>query len=207
MADTDRHRYLVRITETKRRTIKGVIVETQNGPVEHPPKIILGQALLKGEKMAWIIQKSTELGVGRIVPLLTERITAHPTPDQARKYQVRWQRIAHEAAQQAERWEIPSIEAPMPIDLFWDTYSLHSQLNLVLAERQQTMALSHMTLPQEWHQDLILAIGPEGGWTTQEFEQSQRKGAHLVSLGSFILRAETATLAGLCLIQARLGNL
>jgi len=207
MAQTDRHRYLVRITEIQGQAMKGEIVESQTGPEERPPKIILGQALLKGEKMAWVIQKSTELGAGRIVPLLTERVMAHLTPDHARKQQERWQRIACEAAQQAERWEIPSIETPIPIDLFWETYSRQAQLNLILAERKQTVALSHVTFPEEWCQDLVLAIGPEGGWTTQELEQARQNGAHLVSFGPSILRAETAAIAAVCLVQARLGNL
>ena len=206
LCDEHRQRYFVEIVQIAPNHMVGEVYETQVGPKLELPRIILGQAILKGEKMTWVIQKGTELGVAGIVPVITDRVVTHLNSQQSQKYGDRWRRIALEAAQQAERWEVPFIAEPITAAKFWADQS-YSAFNLILTERHNCEALSTIAFSNHCHDDLVIAVGPEGGWTANELLDAQKAGFKMVSLGDRILRAETASLAALSITQAQLGHL
>ncbi|HJT20941.1 MAG TPA: 16S rRNA (uracil(1498)-N(3))-methyltransferase [Nitrospira sp.] len=181
------------------------IVETTQAPARTSPSLILAQALLKGEKMDWVVQKATELGVDAIVPIQTKHAVVKIHADRTEHQRARWERIALEAAQQSERWTVPTIAAP--VDVSKTTASYPSAVKLVLAERAGEGSLTTIALPKASEESIVLFIGPEGGWDGEELKLMQHQGCKAVTLGSRILRAETAALTALSIVQSRLGEL
>ncbi|MEW6472939.1 MAG: RsmE family RNA methyltransferase [Actinomycetota bacterium] len=148
------------------------------------PRLALAFALTKGDKPDLVVQKLTELGVDRIVPVVAERSVSRPHGDRAAAVVQRWRRIAREAARQCRRATLPVIEPVAPLD------ELAGHPGLVVAERGGTPAGELETPPAG---ELLVVIGPEGGLTDEEVK-------HLgpwarLDLGPHILRAETAALA------------
>lgn len=204
--DDRRQRYRAEITEIRGQTLRATLLETVPCPCPEGPRLILGQAILKGDRMNWVIQKATELGTGIIIPLITSRVVVRPSADRFASYQHRWSRIALEAAQQSERWDLPLVTLPCPFPNFLSQYK-DCDYRTVLVEREAREGLLRIPLPSIDNNSVVIAIGPEGGWTTEELEEFQKYQFIPVSLGSRILRGETATLASLSIIQSRLGNL
>jgi 16S rRNA (uracil1498-N3)-methyltransferase len=157
------------------------------------PELVLLMAIYKFDRMEWAIEKSTELGATRIVPIIARRTDAHLAPAAAKRVE-RWRRIAHEAAQQSRRLRPPQIDPPEKLS---SALATEAATRLLLNEDEEQLsfrdALGHATSP------LALAIGPEGGWTAEEIAQFAAAGWRSVSLGSRILRAETAAIAALAI--------
>lgn len=204
--DERRQRYLIEVTRIDRRTLCGHVLEQRTGPAPAAPRILIGQSILKGERMDWVIQKSTELGAASIVPLVSERTVVRPKQTRVGSQQERWQRIALEAAQQSERWDIPTIGSPCSVPEFFSKPD-PAALKLILSERGTGQSLGSVPLPSSPMNTIALVIGPEGGWREEELSQAHANGFLPVTLGTRILRAETATLAALSVIQSRLGEL
>ena len=205
VTDDRGRRYRTEIIEVTSRALTGRIVETIAAPPRTSPSIILAQALLKGEKMDWVIQKATELGVERIVPLAASHSVIRLRADRIDHQLARWQRIALEAAQQSERWSVPVISQPAAVEelLAW---SKPAQAKLVLTERSQGASLTAVPLPGTGD-EIWLLVGPEGGWEDEELGQVLEHGYTAITLGSRILRAETAAIATISVLQSRLGGL
>jgi 16S rRNA (uracil1498-N3)-methyltransferase len=163
------------------------VVETVESPQREPPvNLIVGLAVLKGDRFEVALQKLTELGVSRIVPLLTERSVV--SFDDARgwlKRAERYARISREAAEQSERVRLPEIAWPIDLAEF-----LHQQPVIVLLERAASVPISDI-VPGS---DAAIAVGPEGGWSEQEHRIIATSAAGTASLGRLILRAETAAI-------------
>jgi len=153
--------------------------------------------------MGWVIQKATELGVLAILPLITDRVILKLSGKQEETHQARWQRIALEAAQQSERWTLPTI---LPLQTFQQFLQTPQQSQLIfMAERAEGASL--LTIPcstEKPGSGVTVVIGPEGGWSTDELESAQSHNWAFASFGKEILRAETASLAALAILQARL---
>ena len=198
-------RYRTQIIEVTDRALIGRIVETTAAPPVTRPSIVLAQALLKGERMDWVIQKATELGVERIVPVAATHSVVRPRADRIEHQLARWQRIALEAAQQSERWSVPVISEPatVPDLLGW---SRAARSKLLLAERSNGASLTTVSLPGAG-EEIWLLIGPEGGWDGEELGRVLESGYTAITLGPHILRAETATIATISVLQSRLGGL
>jgi 16S rRNA (uracil1498-N3)-methyltransferase len=206
LGDEQRRRHRATVRRIEKEQVVAEIQETQIGPGPEMPSVILGQSVLKSEKMTWVIQKATELGVTRIVPLLTERVIPRLSSAPAKRHQDRWQRIALEAAQQSERWDVPTVSGVQSFGEFCLTLR-PKEFSLILVERETRVSLNSISFPTQWEDGLTLLVGPEGGWTEAEITEAEKRGCQKVSLGSRILRSETATLAALSIIQARLGHL
>ncbi|MGH7165533.1 MAG: 16S rRNA (uracil(1498)-N(3))-methyltransferase [Nitrospiraceae bacterium] len=204
--DDQRRRYHVRVTRIDRRELTGRVLDTRTEPSPLHPSITVGQALLKGDRMDWVVQKTIELGVTSLVPLVSNRVIVRPRPGRLLSQQQRWQRIVLEAAQQSERWELPTIQAPCEVEAFFVGQS-SSALRLILGERGQGESLATVRLPSGPENQVTLAVGPEGGWTAEELRLALDCGFTPVTLGTRILRSETATLAALAILQSRLGEL
>jgi 16S rRNA (uracil1498-N3)-methyltransferase len=201
-----RFRYRVRVEQVDARRLTGTVLDRLAAPARLSPPLVLAQAILKGERMDWVIQKSTELGIDAIIPLVTRRGVVRPRKERSPGQQERWQRVALEAAQQSERWDIPSVSVPMEAERLFEDPSAAS-LRLILSERISGCGLEAADASARTEAPMIMAVGPEGGWTGEEIDHAQGRDFIPVSLGSRILRAETAGIAALCILQHRLGRL
>ena len=200
--DDQGHRYYTTVHQITKQRLEATIQKVEPPPLSTTPPIILAQALLKGEKMGWVIQKATELGVSTIIPLITDRVILRVSGNQDASHQTRWKRIALEAAQQSERWTLPTL---LPIQTFQEFLkSPRQDTPILMAEREETGSLLTIPLSTE-NQNLgvTVCIGPEGGWSTEEIEMAKFHKWKFASLGKEILRAETAGLAALAILQAR----
>ena len=163
--------------------------------------IVLVQGLLKGEKMDVVIQKATELGVTAIVPAITERSQLRET----RKH-LRWKKIAEEASRQSGRSRIPEISETCPFKDIFNTPGLTSGKGILFWE-QGGEKLSHVITELSHTDKIFLLIGPEGGFSEKEALFASEKGFLTATLGSRILRAETASITAVSIIQFTLGDL
>ncbi|HEX9743427.1 MAG TPA: RsmE family RNA methyltransferase [Nitrospiraceae bacterium] len=206
LGDEHRRRYLIDVTHVDRRELRGSVVEERIGPAPSAPRLVIGQSILKNERMDWAIQKATELGADVIVPLVSEQTVVRPKEGRVSSQQERWQRIALESAQQSERWDVPAVGLPVSASDFFATPDV-AVLKLILAERGTGQSLNSITLPSSSSAAIAFAIGPEGGWRDEELAGARTHNFLPVTLGARILRADTAALAALSILQNRLGEL
>jgi 16S rRNA (uracil1498-N3)-methyltransferase len=199
-------RYRTEITEVSKRVITGHILETVQEPPCLTPRLILGQSLLKGEKMDWVIQKAVELGVDELVPLESRHSVVQLRADRIDSQIARWQRIALEAAQQSEQWRLPTIAPPQSLAALLKDLATGTA-TLMLAERLEGKSLRTAELPRDTTGSVLILIGPEGGWSKEEMRMADQAGIEQVTLGPHILRAETAAIATISILQSRLGKL
>ena len=152
--------------------------------------------------MEWGIEKCTELGVARIVPVIARRTDAHLASAAAKRME-RWRRIALQAAEQSRRPTPPEIAAPVKLS---DAVTLTGSLRIVLSESEHQLQLRDAieSQPTDTEEYTILAVGPEGGWTADELQEFQQAGWISASLGNTILRAETAAIAATAIIISAL---
>lgn len=170
------------------------------------PPITLAQGLAKGDKLDLVVQKGTELGAARIVPLRLARSIVRLEGAKAVERTRRWQRIADEAARQSGRADVPVVEEPTDLAAFLDGARARGERIAVLWEEERGLRLgafvaSHLDVP------LALVIGPEGGLTEGEVATIRAAGGVAVGLGPRILRTETAGLAALSVVLHLAGEL
>ena len=164
-------------------------------------RLTLLLAIFKFDRMEWAIEKATELGVAAILPVIARRTEPHLATAAGKRVE-RWRRIAHEAAQQSRRVSPPEIAAPekLPVAL-----AIPAGLKIVLAETERDLPLKQ-ALAGNWKREngksLVVAIGPEGGWTAHELASFSEAGWIAASLGSTILRAETAAIAAVAIAMS-----
>lgn len=168
---------------------------------ESSRKIHLAQAIAKGDKMEWVIQKAVELGVTSITPLLSERSVVRLDIERLQKKHLQWQAIAIAAAEQSGRTHIPLIHTSTSIHAFVETCRAEHQWIL---SPTATQCLPEMILPNA---KIALLIGPEGGFTEQELLVAASHQTHAIKLGPRILRTETAAIAALAILQMKYGDL
>ena len=198
-------RYRTEISAVTKQALTGRILETISQPAPRAPALILGQALLKRDKMDWVIQKATELGVSEIVPLQTRHSVVQLRADRVENQLARWQRIALEAAQQSEQWRVPMIASPQSLSELL-TGRATDTITLMLAERREGKSLQTVHLPEDATGSVLVLIGPEGGWSKEEAQIAEQAGVQPITLGQQILRAETAAIATISILQSRLGE-
>jgi 16S rRNA (uracil1498-N3)-methyltransferase len=169
-------------------------------PAAPAAKITLALAVFKFDRMEWAIEKCTELGVAHIVPVIAQRTDAHLAAATIKRME-RWRRIARQAAEQSRRAAPPEIAAPVELP---EALGLPGDVRIVLAESEEKAVLRDVleSLPQE--AEVVLAVGPEGGWTIDELQSFQQAGWTSASLGRTVLRAETAAIAATAIATAEL---
>ncbi|MBK9306180.1 MAG: 16S rRNA (uracil(1498)-N(3))-methyltransferase [Nitrospira sp.] len=199
-------RFRAEITDVSKGAMTARIVETIQEPARRTPRLILGESLLKGEKMDWVIQKVTELGVSQIIPITSRHSVIQLKSDRVDHQVTRWQRIALEAAQQSEQWHVPKVAKPRSLSELLATHGTGTTI-LMLAEREEGKSLQTIRLPQGTDTSVLALIGPEGGWSKEEKEVAQLAGVETITLGQHILRSETAAIATISILQSRLGEL
>ena len=186
----------------KRETKLDILEKVAPKSPESRLKLTLGVALLKGEKFDLIVQKSCELGVFKIVPLLTKRADVKiKDAREGKKKLERWQKIALEAAKQSGRAKLMRIDAPVLFEKFIESSNgikiLFSEGNGESFENAEAENVSEITA----------VIGSEGGWENAEIEAARAKNFQITTLGGRILRAETAVIVVAALLQNHFGDL
>ncbi len=166
--------------------------------------VTLVMSVFKFDHMEWAIEKATELGVAAVAPVIAQRTEKH-LAQAAEKRAERWRRIAHEAAQQSRRSDVPVIE--QPTSLVARVRASSNAVRIVLAEQERTTTLRRLIeeaveaagaeMPA-----LEIAIGPEGGWAPAEEALFDANGWRAATLGPRILRAETAAIAALAVVAS-----
>ncbi|HWR23057.1 MAG TPA: 16S rRNA (uracil(1498)-N(3))-methyltransferase [Feifaniaceae bacterium] len=186
--------YRARLTELGKQSVHAELFEKYAVRTEPAHAVTLYQGLPKAGKMEVIIQKCVELGVTAIVPMVTERCVVKPDLDFEKK-RVRYQRVAYEAAKQSGRGIVPEVKPLATLSEF--PYARHG-LTLHAYEGEHARTLKE-ALRGNTAKDIAMLIGPEGGFTKEEVERSVACGAQAVTLGSRILRTETAGMAMLAM--------
>jgi 16S rRNA (uracil1498-N3)-methyltransferase len=199
-------------TIKRNSTELNVIAEVEPARPESALDLTLAIALLKGEKFDLVIQKTTELGVKRIVPLDTERADVRLRDhDGAQKRVARWRRIALEAAKQTGRAYVPEIAAPVPFNSLMaaieDKEASADIARLMFSERGGRSLAEATNSFAKRPAEVVGVVGPEGGWTDDEIELARGGGWEIVTLGGRTLRAETAGITVIALLQHRFGDL
>ena len=189
--------YEARIVSAEGGAVEATIGQRSEAP-EPPMPITLYQGMPKGDKWELVIQKATELGATRLVPVAAARSVVQIKGDKVEAKRARWGAIAKEAAEQCERGRIPEVAAPVSLK---QLALAPGELALVLSERVVGPSLPR-ALPEAAPGAIAIFIGPEGGWAPEELELLGRLGAREVSLGRRILRTETAGLAALAMVMA-----
>jgi 16S rRNA (uracil1498-N3)-methyltransferase len=152
--------------------------------------LVLMLAIFKFDRMEWAIEKCTELGVSRIVPVIARRTDAHLAAASEKRAE-RWRRIALQAAEQSRRAAPPEIASPIKLRV---AATQPAAMRIVLTESEKRTLLSDLLSSRE-QEEVALAIGPEGGWTEEELDLFRKNSWSSASLGSTVLRAETAAIA------------
>ncbi|MGC1461063.1 MAG: 16S rRNA (uracil(1498)-N(3))-methyltransferase [Terracidiphilus sp.] len=166
--------------------------------------VTLVVSVYKFDRMEWAIEKATELGIAAITPVIAQRTEKH-LAQSAEKRAERWRRIAHEAAQQSRRSDVPLIHSPIP--LAERVRSASGSVRIVLAEQERTTTLRRLIeeaveAPGQEMPAIEIAIGPEGGWAPAEEALFDANGWRAATLGPRILRAETAAIAALAVVAS-----
>ena len=176
---------------------------------ESPLRLTLALALLKGEKFDLVVQKATELGVERIVPVVTKLADVRVRDERdATRRTARLRRIALEAAKQSGRARVPQISAPVTFQSVIESTGTDDEgWHLMFAERDGRGLSETITQPDRRQQKVTALVGSEGGWTDEEITQARDAGWSVVTLGGRTLRAETAAIAVTALLQHLLGDL
>ncbi|MBT0723539.1 16S rRNA (uracil(1498)-N(3))-methyltransferase [Rosenbergiella sp. S61] len=199
--DGSNHVFLSDIVEASK---KQVIVETSSAELddrESPLDIHLGQVLSRGEKMEFTIQKSIELGVNTITPLISERCGVKLDKERLEKKLSQWQKIAIAACEQCGRNRIPDIRPVMTLAEWLSEPSDALKLNL---HPRASQSINRLTLPNN---KVRLLIGPEGGLSAAEIEQASADNFTDILLGPRVLRTETTALTAITALQVRFGDL
>ena len=193
--------YAAELVEAKKGKATVRITHFDQADRESSLSIHLVIGISRGERMDWIMQKATELGVSEITPLFTERCEVKLSGDLLDKKVGHWQQVAISACEQSQRNRVPQINKPLKLDQ-WQTHC-DSSLKLVLHHRTESR-LADMPQPSG---QIALLVGPEGGLSEREIEQAIAQDFQALALGPRVLRTETAPLAAISILQSLWGDM
>lgn len=198
----DGHDYQARIATTDRRggTVQvDAAVRVDN---ESSLRILLLQGIARGEKMDWVLQKATELGVAGFFPASSERSEVRLDASRAEKRLAHWRSVVVSACEQSGRARLPEVSAPLPLAAA--VAALPPEGPRFLLDPFAERGIGGLELPPS--SMLVLAVGPEGGWSPRDREILQASGFTGLRMGPRVLRTETAGIAAVAALQVRLGD-
>jgi 16S rRNA (uracil1498-N3)-methyltransferase len=214
----DGRAWLARIASIDRDSVHFTLLQELETAPALPVTLLL--SIFKFDRMEWAIEKAVELGCSRIVPIIAERTEKHLAQAAAKRVE-RWRRVSLEAAKQSRRSDLPEIGEPArlaailapevpasaPQPSAAEGKSAASQLRILLSETEEDQPLLRILQQRAAEaaspsSGVVLAVGPEGGWTAAEIALFMRGGWHSASLGPRILRVETAVIAALAIVNA-----
>ncbi|MDO8616938.1 MAG: RsmE family RNA methyltransferase [Dehalococcoidia bacterium] len=205
LAGGGRHEYVVQLTGVSPHAVTGIVVEERAPPPEPQVELTLYQSLIRPQRFDLVLEKGTEIGVSRFVPVITARAQNQAEEPSAARAE-RWARIVTEAAEQCDRGKLPRVEAPAA---FAEAVRQSSGLRLLPYEGEsggRGLGAYLRGLPER-PRAVSLFIGPEGGFEPSEVELARREGLALVTLGRRILRSETAGIVAAALVLDALGEM
>ena len=198
---------LMEMTAFTAESVELALKERLEGNTESPLELTLVQCLLKSDKMDWIVQKAVELGANKIQPIASRNCVAQYDGKKAKQRQERWQKIADEAAKQCGRTKLLQVEPIMGIKEFLAKSGFGEDNPLYFCYENEEQKTIKEALQASKAKNASVLIGPEGGFTLDEAKAIEEAGGQSVTLGPRILRAETAAIASLSVIQYELGDL
>ena len=195
----DGNDYLCEILLAKAEAAQLKVIESKPAAAESPLKITLIQAICRGDKMDWVLEKATELGVHHIIPVQSERSEVQLESERAVKRREHWQRIVISACEQSGRANVPQVEA---------LQSLAQRLSAeITAAKKLVLEPGGARIAQAREvASVALAVGPEGGWSERDLAQLALGGFSAVAIGPRVLRTETAGIAAISVMQALCGD-
>lgn len=203
LCDTRGYDYFCRLEEVAPGEVRARVLGREASKSESRARITLYQALPKGDKLEFIVQKATELGACEVVPVLTGRCVSRPDAKTMEGRRRRLQKIALEAAKQSGRGKIPEIA---PLLSFSEAIGGMKQAECaILCYEEAATPLFPLLLPEA--RSFALMVGSEGGFSPQEAQSAAENGIPTASLGRRILRCETASVAALSALLCRLGEI
>ncbi|MBA3514273.1 MAG: 16S rRNA (uracil(1498)-N(3))-methyltransferase [Pyrinomonadaceae bacterium] len=201
--------FVCTIEESRKDTARlRVLAEVAPARPESPLQLTLAVALLKSDKFDLVVQKATELGVARVVPVATKLADIRLRNDSdANKRVERWQRIAMEASKQSGRAVVPEVTHPISLAGLLQASDATGQRRLVFSERNGQSLLEMKDIQDANQYQITALIGSEGGWTDEELTLARANSWGVVTLGGRTLRAETAAITAAVLLQHLYGDL
>ena len=191
------------LTSIKKSSAEIAIGEAVPTATESPLKVHLVQGISRGERMDFVVQKATELGVKRISPVLTEYAVVKLDGARASKRRDHWRKVAESACEQSGRTRPPLIDDPMPLKHWFGAKTGEADVDLILRPGAAT-TMASLKAPKT---KVCLLIGPEGGFSGTEYDDAEVSGFKAVSLGPRILRTETAAVAAVTVAESLWGDL
>lgn len=194
--------YAARIESFRKGAVIIEVHERSTSTRESPLSLTLAQGVSRGERMDWVVQKATELGATRIIPILTERTVVKLDVKQSARKLAHWQGIAVAACEQSGRDQLPDIV--VPLDLHDFLHAVDPLATRLLLSPTGTQRVNDLKAPER---KVVVLIGPEGGLAENEQRAAIGGGFIAVRLGPRVLRTETAAVAALTLLQHQFGDL
>ena len=198
----DGHDYDARILEAGKRGAQAQVIAVRPVHAESPLAVTLLQAVARGEKMDWILQKATELGAAGFVPVASDRSEVRLDGERAARRLAHWQAVVVAACEQSGRARVPAVGAVQALAAA--AAALPADATRLLLDPQADAGIASLQVPTH---GVVLAIGPEGGWSPRDRAVLHEAGFTGMRLGPRILRTESAGMAALAALQARFGDL
>lgn len=195
--------YDARIAAIAKRAVSAEVIDRRVVSRESPLRLTLAQGVARGDKMDWILQKATELGVHRIVPLVTERTEVKLDEERAERRVAHWREVIASACEQSGRTQLPTVDAPRKLAAWSMSLADDGAARYALLPDGDTSLRDIDTNVR----DAILVVGPEGGFSEHDEAALRQTGFKGLKLGPRVLRTETAGLAAIAALQAVIGDL
>jgi 16S rRNA (uracil1498-N3)-methyltransferase len=199
----DGYEYDATLSSLAKRAVSAEVIAARAVDRESPLSLTLAQGIARGEKMDWILKKATELGVARIVPIVTERTEVKLDEERAERRMLHWAQVVAGACEQSGRACLPRLDAPQRLDRWLGSLTADVSLRLALLPDGDVVARA---LPTMTH-GATLCVGPEGGLSENDVTMLRQTGFLGLRLGPRILRTETAGIAALAALQALQGDM
>ena len=193
------------IIEISDEMVIAEVKEVLDNNTESPIELILAQCLPKGDKMELVVQKAVELGVSTIYPIVSENCVVKYDEKKKMARQIKWQKIADEAAKQCGRTILPTVESVTELKIFLE--NIDSNLEALMCYEGEAEEPIKKILAESLANRFLVLIGPEGGFTKNEVEICQKAGLKIATLGKRILRTETAAIAASAIVMYEKGDL
>ncbi|MFT3792616.1 MAG: 16S rRNA (uracil(1498)-N(3))-methyltransferase [Rudaea sp.] len=198
----DGREYDATLAQLAKRAVTAEVARAREVDRESTLDITLAQGIARGEKMDWILQKATELGVARIVPLVTERTEVKLDEERAQRRVAHWRQVVAGACEQSGRARLPEIAVPQRLDRWLGDLDGGAALRLALLPEGDAGLRQFARIEN----GVLLCVGPEGGFSDNDVAQLRQARFHGLRLGPRVLRTETAGIAAIAALQAWFGD-
>jgi len=199
--------YEARILTISSGSVKVSIIRSFPSIAESPVQITIAQAFLQYRKMDGLVRQLTELGITKWIPFIAKRSVPRPNDRRLSARMKRWERIAREALKQCKRARIPEIGDTVSFDEMLNTGKGYDLKIAFWENESRPVGFELSTMPDGQFQKILIMLGPEGGFTSEEIECARACGFITAALGPRILRTETATIAACSLVQYLFGDM